>query len=307
MTGEGESGQSLRLVHFTPLRYPGGKAKLAAFIKSIIDVNGLHDGHYMEPYAGGAGVAVELLLHEYVEHIHINDISRPIFAFWSSALQRTERLIRLIQSTPLTLKSWDKQKRILMKQDDYDDLELGFATFFLNRTNRSGLLNGGVIGGRDQTGPWKIDARFNRADLIARIEAIARLRRRITLTQQDAIDLLRGSLEDLPRDTLIYLDPPYYRKGKALYYDYYEHADHVDIAEFVKKSLKDRHWIVSYDDTPEIRKLYSPLKRITYQVGYNARDVRRGTEVMFFAPGLRIPAMTGSMRAISGRAARRAS
>lgn len=296
MTNEGEQSKSLRRVYCTPLRYPGGKAKLAGFIKAIIEANDLHDGDYVEPYAGGAGVAVELLLHEYVQHIHINDISRPVFAFWRSVLENTEGLVRLIRNTPLTVTSWTRQKNILMNQDDHDDLKLGFATFFLNRTNRSGILNGGVIGGRDQTGPWKIDARFNRAGLIARVEAIARLRRRISLYREDAADFLKGAVRDLPRKTLIYLDPPYYCKGKQLYYDYYNHDDHVEIAALVKKSLKNRRWIVSYDDTPQIRDLYTPLTHIAYQIGYSAREVRRGSEIMFFSPGLRVPSMSGSMR-----------
>jgi DNA adenine methylase len=291
---------SLRLAHFTPLRYPGGKAKLAKFIKAIIEANDLCDGDYVEPYAGGAGVALELLMHEYVQHIHINDISRPIFSFWRSVLENTDEFVRLIRNTPLTIRSWKRQKRILMNQDDYDDLELGFATFFLNRTNRSGILNGGVIGGRDQTGLWKIDARFNRAGLIARVEAIARMRRRISLSRHDATDFLKGALNDLPRKTLIYLDPPYYCKGKQLYYDYYSHDDHAEIAALVKKSLTNKYWIVSYDDTPQIRELYTPLTHMAYEVGYSARDVRRGSEIMFFAPGLRIPAMTGSMREVVG-------
>jgi DNA adenine methylase len=272
---------------------------LAGFIKAAIEANELYDGDYVEPYAGGAGVAVELLLHEYVQHIHINDISRPVFAFWHSLLGNTESLVRLVRNTPLTMRSWTRQKKILMNQDDYDDLELGFATFFLNRTNRSGVLNGGVIGGRDQTGPWKIDARFNRADLIARIQAIARLRRRITLSRQDARDFLKSVLLGLPHKTLFYLDPPYYHKGKQLYYDYYNHDDHAEIAALLKRLLKGRCWLVSYDDVPEIRDLYAGLSHIVYQIGYSAREVRCGSEIMFFAPGLRIPSITGSMKEIN--------
>lgn len=39
-----------RLVHFTPLRYPGGKAKLSEYVKEIIRANKLYDGEYVEPY-----------------------------------------------------------------------------------------------------------------------------------------------------------------------------------------------------------------------------------------------------------------
>ena len=288
-----------RLVHYTPLRYPGGKGKLAAFFKSVIEANELEDGMYVEPYAGGAAIALELLFHEYVSQIHINDINRPIYAFWKSVLDHTEHLVRLIRNTRLTVRSWDKQKRVLANADDHDDLALGFATFFLNRTNRSGILNGGIIGGRDQSGPWKIDARFNVPELIFRIESIAKLRSRIRLSQKDALVLLSSKLNVWPEKTLIYLDPPYYTKGKDLYYDYYTHADHERIAEFVTGKIDRQNWIVSYDNVKEIRKIYAGYRRIVYCLGYSARESRQGAETMFFSGDLQIPRRTGAMRALA--------
>ena len=179
-----------RLIHYTPLRYPGGgKGKLASYFKSVIEANALEDGTYVEPYAGGAAIALELLFHEYVSKIHINDISRPVHAFWKCVLDHTEEFVRLIRNRRLTVRSWDKQKQVITHANDYDDLALGFATFFLNRTNRSGILNGGIIGGRDQSGPWKIDARFNVPELIFRIESIAKLRGRMSRTAETDVPL----------------------------------------------------------------------------------------------------------------------
>jgi len=287
-----------KLIHFTPLRYPGGKGKLASFVKKLIEVNDLMDGEYAEPYAGGAAIGLELLFHEYVSRIHINDISRPVYSFWKSVLDRTDDLLRLMRDTRISVGVWDRQKAILANQADYDDIALGFATFFLNRTNRSGILNGGIIGGRDQAGPWKIDARFNVAELSYRIEAIARLRNRITLTGQDASILLDEYRTSLSSKSLIYLDPPYYSKGKDLYYDYYEHQDHKNIATFVTTKMGDRKWIVSYDNVPQIRQMYVGRTRITYSVGYSARTVRRGDEVMFFGEGMRIPPILGAMQTL---------
>lgn len=285
-----------RLTHFTPLRYPGGKGKLAAFVKSLIEVNALNDGEYVEPYAGGAAIALELLFQEYVTRIHINDISRPVAAFWKSVLDHTDELSRLVRDTPVTVRSWDKQKRVLANQQQHDDLSLGFATFFLNRTNRSGILNGGIIGGRDQSGPWKIDARFNAPELIRRIQAIANLRRRINLSREDAHAFLTARLHALPKKSLIYLDPPYYLKGKALYFDYYNHDDHIRIANLMTERVRGQHWIVSYDNVSAIRKMYAGCKRLVYEVGYSAREVRKGSEVMFFCNRLQIPPRTGAMR-----------
>lgn len=292
-----------RLNHFTPLRYPGGKGKLAVFVKQLLQLNGLVDGEYAEPYAGGAAIALELLLQEYVSHIHINDISRPIYAFWKSVLDDTEELVKLIRDTPLTVRAWDKQRRILVNLDDHDDLELGFAAFFLNRTNRSGILNGGIIGGRDQSGPWKIDARFNAGELAYRVESIAKLRNKISLTCQDAKKFLRKKVSSLPEKSLIYLDPPYYIKGKDLYFDFYEHKDHEAVSKLVVNRIKQQKWIVSYDNVDSIREMYAGCRSIAYSIGYSAREARVGSEVMFFCDGLEVPPLAGSMKSVRKRAA----
>jgi DNA adenine methylase len=280
-----------RMLYFTPLRYPGGKGKLAAYIKAVIKANGLLDGEYVEPYAGGAAVALELLFHEYVSRVHINDLSRPIFAFWQTVLKHPEILCKLIRDTPLTMKAWDKQKKIFANAEDYDDVSLGFATFFLNRTNRSGILNGGAIGGRDQHGPWKIDARFNRDELIGRVGAISKMKSRIRLTSMDAVSFLEAGSSTWPQKTLIYLDPPYYAKGRDLYYDFYQHDDHVRVEQYVADKMMTKNWIVSYDNVPTIRTLYKSYQQIVYRIGYSARESRQGSEVMFFSDKLTMPAL----------------
>lgn len=270
-----------RLKHYTPLRYPGGKGKLASYMKILLKSNGLLDGEYVEPYAGGAAIGLELLLHEYVSVIHINDISKPVHVFWKSVLNHTDELCKLVRDTPLTMRSWDKQKRIFSNHEDFGEIELGFATFFLNRTNRSGIFNAGVIGGRNQTGQWKIDARFNRAELVYRIESIAKMRKRIRLTRMDALKFLESSA--FPTKTLIYLDPPYYEKGRDLYYDFYECKDHEQICHFLTKKFANKRWVVSYDDVPPIRDLYRGRRQLFYQIGYSARDAREGSEIMLFS------------------------
>jgi DNA adenine methylase len=287
---------SHRLIHFTPLRYPGGKAKLAEYVKSLMKANRLIDGEYVEPYAGGSAIALELLFHEYVSCIHINDISRPVHAFWKSVLDDTEEFCKLVLKKPLTVAQWDKQKKILRNPDDHNHVELGFAMFFLNRTNRSGILNAGIIGGRDQTGPWKIDARYNAKELVRRIEAIAQMRDRIKLTRQNALRFLRAGISKWPKETLIYLDPPYYVKGRDLYYDFYEHKDHERIAKFINESVIRQKWIVSYDNVQPIRALYPASRYVTYDIGYSARSASQGSEVMFFCDGLKVPPLIGSIK-----------
>jgi DNA adenine methylase len=204
----------------------------------------------------------------------------------------------LIKDTRVSVTSWDKQKKIFANPQDHTYLQLGFATFFLNRTNRSGILNGGIIGGRDQSGPWKIDARYNADELIFRIESIAKMKSRIKLTHSDALSFLKFGLPKWPTKTLIYLDPPYFAQGRELYYDYYQPEDHAHVAKLIASKMKARSWIVSYDNVAAIKALYSSYRSIVYNVGYSARETRTGKEVMFFSPKLSIPDLVGPIRQV---------
>ena len=272
----------------TPLRYPGGKGRIAPYLRLLFEENNLLDGHYIEPYAGGAGVAINLLLQEYASCIHLNDADRAVFAFWHSVLNSTDKLCELIKDTPITMETWEKQKTVHRARGEQTLLDLGFATFFLNRTNRSGILTGGVIGGKEQKGAWKLDARFNKKDLIRRIETIALYRNRIRLYNLDAEDLINGVFPALPAKTLAYFDPPYYLKANDLYQNFYKHEDHVAISKLVKKDVT-IPWIVSYDNMPEIMGMYKGYRSITYDMSHSAATNHKGSEVMFFSKKLNIP------------------
>ncbi len=288
------SDSSDRLKHFTPLRYPGGKAKLAPYVKKILKANKLLDGEYVEPFAGGAAIALELLFHEYVSRVHINDLSQSVYAFWSSVLNKTEELCRLVRDTPRTIDEWNRQKVIFKAGPAGEHLSLGFAFFFLNRTNRSGILNGGVIGGKSQTGQWKIDARYNADELVKRIQAIARLKDRIELTNMDAAKFLAAGKSTWPEKTLIYCDPPYYVKGRELYFHFYKKEDHEEIAD-IMATIVGQRWIVSYDNVQPINDLYGAQSKIIYDIGYSARSARQGSEVMFFSDKLIMPDAVGAI------------
>ncbi len=275
---------------YSPLRYPGGKARFAPFIAEVMRANGLDGGHYLEPFAGGAGVALELLFDGHASHIHINDLDPAVHAFWSAATSDSEGLLRLLRDTPVTMDEWHRLRQVMLGQDPSLSItERGFATLFVNRTNRSGILKGGVIGGKAQTGTYKIDARFNKDMIAARLDRIAQHAQNITVYREDAYSLLSRAAELLPDCSLIYLDPPYYVKGRDLYRNFYKHDDHLQIAQLLQSPGFKRQWVVSYDSAPEICEMYSGSEAVKYGLHYTAQVRYVGDEVMFFKNGLKVP------------------
>lgn len=270
----------------SPLRYPGGKLKVVGYVKNLMEVNNLVGGTYIEPYAGGASVALTLLFSEYASQIKINDIDRSIYAFWHCVLNETDALCRLVVDTPVNMETWYSQREVQQHKQEVELLDLGFSTFFLNRTNRSGILSGGVIGGKEQTGNFKIDARYNKKDLVERIESIAEYTDRIELTSIDAVELIK-SIKKPSEKTFCYLDPPYYVKGRDLYLNYYNDDDHKAIAKVIKK-YKGK-WIISYDAVDFIRKLYKDFRQKEYYLSYSAGNPVKGKEIVVYSDGLAIP------------------
>ncbi|RXU05275.1 DNA methyltransferase [Pseudomonas syringae] len=263
----------------TPLRYPGGKGRLGAWLAELIKHNDLRNFQYIEPYAGGAGAAVFLLLNNLIDRIVINDIDLGIYSFWWAVFHDTENLINLISDTAITMDSWEEQKAILLLEDSSDLTKLGFATFFMNRTNRSGIIRGGVIGGKAQSGQYKLDARFNKAGLISRINVLAQHRARVKITNLDALSLIENPTE--AGHSLYYLDPPYYKKGAQLYRNHYKPSDHLAISQAVAKLHAP--WIVTYDNCQEICQLYDTDRKHELSFHYSTHLARPiAKEVMFY-------------------------
>lgn len=273
---------------YSPLRYPGGKAKLARFMEFIIKERGYIGGTYIEPFAGGAGIAVELLLRDVVSRIVINDYDKGIWSFWKAILTETERFISEIRTVPLTINEWEKQRDICLNYNKKYSFELGFATFYMNRTNRSGIIKGGVIGGLQQTGKWKIDARFNRESLISRIESIAFRKKDIRLYNQDITTFIEHYVPFYSEKAMIYFDPPYFKKGKQLYMNFFEFEDHKRIERVIRNSVE-CDWIVTYDDASEIREIYASYPVMLYDLNYSVSKKCKTSELMIFKSNIPIP------------------
>lgn len=270
--------------YYSPLRYPGGKSSLYPLVCDLLEQNKKGGVTYIEPYAGGAGMALSLLMMEKVSNIIINDYDEAIYCFWKSIIENTERFIKKIKSIDINIEEWKKQKRIYENTDS--EFSLGFATFFLNRTNYSGVISGRPIGGFDQKGRWKIDARFNKHKLIDRIERISYFKNRISVHNEDGLNLINRVSRR--KDVFVYLDPPYYVKGVSLYLNSYVHDDHLALS----KSLKAKNtmqWLLTYDNVNEIKAMYKGKNIIPFEINYNANRVCRGNEIMIFSESTKIP------------------
>lgn len=286
----------------SPLRYPGGKTQLTAYVRNILKENNIN-GFYIEPFAGGAGIAIDLLLSNDVQNIAINDYDPSIYAIWYAILHDTERLIHLISSVPFDystpnsdtpenmLRFWKKQKEIHEQIDKSSySIENAFATLMLNRMNVSGVINGGPIGGKSQSGKYKLDSRFNKKTLISKIKNIAEKRDHIFLYNLDANDLIENIKKDFdPKNTFIFFDPPYYVQGKNLYMSFFDNKQHDVLAKNIL-AMKDYYWITTYDHAPQISELYnSASKRYEYSLNYSANKRGKALEYLFASPITKLP------------------
>ena len=272
----------------SPLRYPGGKASLYPLVSNLLQTNHLERRQYAEPFAGGCGLALALLYGGHVSDIHINDVDPSIWAFWYSVLNDVEAVVHMIASTPVTVDEWRRQRAVYLAQDESDVVALGFSAFFLNRTNRSGIIKGaGLIGGQEQKGPYKIDCRFNRADLTRRVRRVAKYRSRIHLSKCDALTFLDEARASLSHRTFFFIDPPYLKKGAHLYTNYYSREDHRILAD--KVLGMENPWVITYDDAAYISDLYRSRRQYRFDIGYSLEIKRRGTELLIVGKGVRVP------------------
>ena len=270
----------------TPLRYPGGKTKLYSYVKDVLAHNYLIGQTYVEPFAGGAGLAIKLLLNGDVSKIVINDYDPAIFSFWFCVLNRTDELCRIIQDTDITTTEWHRQKDIYLSQDIENCLELGFATLFLNRTNVSGVIKGGIVGGLNQMGNYSIDARFNKNTLIKKIHNIAKVKKNIELYNLDVNDLLDFLTEGYD-GAFIYFDPPYVNKGAKLYENSFNETDHITLANNIFNCRN--KWIVTYDICDLISGLYKDYRCSLLEIKYSIQKSKDAKEFIFFSNNLLIP------------------
>lgn len=275
----------------SPLRYPGGKGSLTPFLADLLELNNLVGCTYFEPYAGGAGAALNLLRDEVVNCVHINDADPRVFALWKSIVDENERFIEKIHSVPLDIDEWRRQQMICAQGNLSDKFTLGFSAFYMNRCNRSGVLKGaGPIGGFAQAGDWRLDVRFNRTELASKVRFIGELRDQINVTGLDAIEFLKKKLPSGRGryKAFVYADPPYVIKGQKLYLNSYSPNDHAELANYLEKQAA-LSWLVSYDDAPLIRELYSAHQIDLLPIRYSLQSKRAAHELLIAPSRLYLP------------------
>lgn len=267
----------------SPLRYPGGKTQLSNFVMHLLKINNIENGIYCEPFSGGAGVAMELLLNNKVNKVILNDYDIGIYSIWYAILNDTEDFIKLITDTPITIEQWKTQKEIYstLKNNQNYSIELAFATYFLNRTNVSGIVEGGPIGGYSQGAKDKLDCRFKKTKLIDKINQIASKKAAIELHNLDASILIGEVIKNQNTEELLtFFDPPYYKQGKNLYTNFFTDDDHKSLANKIQ-SLENHFWITTYDLHPNIQKMYEGTVQREYSLRYSANRVRKEREYLF--------------------------
>ena len=273
----------------SPLRYPGGKTKLYNIVRHIVNQNALCGCTYVEPFGGGAGLALKLLYAGDVSRIVINDADCMVYSFWYAVLNHTDALCSFVADTKISVETWLRMRNLCYGGGDgVSTLELAQATLFLNRVNVSGILKGGLIGGMQQQGKYKLDARFNREEIIKKIQKVAERKEHIFLTGMDIFDFLKSDIfqRSCGVRSLVNFDPPYYGKGKSLYNKYFEEDDHRKLREAIGKLQG--NWILTYDDCEFIRKLYEDYPKVSLNVSYGTRVGVVARELMFYSRGLSV-------------------
>jgi DNA adenine methylase len=271
----------------SPLRYPGGKARQYPKVVEIIKENSLLDETYIEPFAGGAGLALNLLMKGDMKKIVLNDSDIAIYSFWYSIINYSDDFCEQIEKIEVNIEEWERQRYIFSNWKNFSDFDLGMATFYLNRTNFSGILKAGVLGGKGQNNKNTMDVRFNKSNLIERIQQIKKFKDDIILYNMDVFDFFDEKVLNKYPNAFINFDPPYVKKGKGLYNNFFTEKDHERL--FYEINNLNREWIVTYDTHPLISKLYRNKRMAHLSLNYSAKNKQNAKEFIIFSDNMVIP------------------
>jgi DNA adenine methylase len=279
----------------TPLRYPGGKTWLLPYINDFLKFHKIQLGTIIEPFAGSASVSVGLLKSGIADNAVLCENDPMIISFWKSALYSSEEFVELIKNTDISMDTWYEFKKYLANDapTKYSDLEIGFAFLFYNRTNYSGIITAGPIGGRRQLSKYSIKCRFNPERIIKKVSQLSALNERIEIIHGDGNEYLRKFTGNQEENIFIYVDPPYYDAGKVLYRKFFAIDDHMELEGILTHI--NSPWLASYDDVNFIRNLYKSSKSQYVYTDYQAGNLKRGSRELLLS-NLKIPPITAKLK-----------
>ena len=240
----------------SPLRYPGGKKRLAAYVAETLRVNGLTPEVLVEPFAGGASVALQLAYDGWVDSIVLGEADPLVASFWKIVFNDPDWLVGQVDQLEISVDEWQRVKQSRPRSDR----DRALACLYLNRTSFSGILapSAGPIGGLRQSSDYGIDCRFPRETIKRRIRKAATLSDRV-------LGVVHGSWRETIRrvqalrfrngEVFYYLDPPFFHKADRLYSYFFLEEDHRRLHNRLVQ-LK-QPWLLSYDAAPEALKMYA--------------------------------------------------
>jgi len=295
MTAAGSPARLARYV--SPLRYPGGKARMAPWLAEAfaVQTSNMDVEVWIEPFAGGAGAGLTLLDAEAVSEVWLTEKHPAIAAMWRAVLDDGEALARRVETTSADMTLWGwalEQVTAAQAGQTLDDRELGFAALVVNRCSRSGIIapRVGPIGGKSQEGRWTVGSRWNPEGLAARIRHVASMSGSIRFTEGDAvarIEELDGSV-GIEDEVMLFVDPPYCREGNRLYANGMTEDDHQRLADALNGCAS--RWLLTYDDEPLVAEVLYPERRVlAYYIPNTANRARVATEYAVLSDDLDLP------------------
>lgn len=268
----------MTLEYKSPLRYPGGKASLSGVIARIVKDQKLEGCRVFEPYAGSAAVSIALVGAGVCTSGSISERDPLLYSFWKCVFTNPAKLLRRINKTEISLQTWH-ELRPLLDLDEPDESQadlLAFAALFFNRTNFSGVIHSGPIGGQTQSSDYAIDCRFNREELADRVDRLATLGEKIDVQFADALDVIKAQRNK--RGAFFYIDPPYFLQGKKLYRYNYRLSGHIALADALRKAKFS--WLLSYDNHDVIENLYEDFHNVYQEFRYSSRMPKKENELL---------------------------
>jgi len=230
-------------------RYPGGKSGLIDYLATLLDPKKM--ATFVSAFAGATHMGLSLLEAGVIGHLVINDLEYGVFSLFNVIKERPDKLMKLIiEKTPTRDEFFKCQEQMVNEYEGLSEVESAWAFLVVNRLGRNGIYDSNPMS--------DMLCRWNSKTLLKRILMIHKMSNKITVLCCDALEVIEEYY--WRSNTTIFLDPPYYKKGKVLYKHYYTEEDHLNLRDLIGSLVHDfpcADVIMTYDDCEEVRRMYS--------------------------------------------------